>query len=44
LKIRPSTFFGFPVSDDWSTSMIAKCVFGNCFATFATATAWSKPT
>ncbi len=24
--------------------MIAKCVFGNCFATFATAAAWSKPT
>jgi len=42
LKISPSTFFGFPASVVWSTSMIAKWVFGNCFATFATALAWSK--
>ncbi|HET8894384.1 MAG TPA: hypothetical protein VFM96_09845 [Gaiellaceae bacterium] len=41
---EPSTFFGFPVSVAWSTSMIAKCVFGNDFAAVAIALAWSKPT
>jgi hypothetical protein len=33
-----------PVSVVASTSMIAKCVFGNRFATFATASACAKPT
>jgi hypothetical protein len=42
--MSPSTFFGLPVRSRWSTSMIANFVFGNCFATFAIAAAWSKPT
>ncbi len=42
--MSPSTFLGLPVSVVWSTSMIAKWVFGNCFAAAAIAFAWSKPT
>ena len=40
----PSTFFGLPARLAWSTSMIAKWVFGNFFAAAAIAFAWSKPT
>ncbi len=44
LKRMPWTFFGLSAIDVASTSMIANLVFGNCFATWSTASVIRKPT